>query len=198
MAVHSNHKGAAFCCSGEGVAMIVLIDVDQTVLDLVTPWLGAWNRGTGQNVTLADVVEYDISLATGPEIFSYLRSPSLWDAALPVAGAVEAIRDLQTRHQCIFVTSCCPPEQYAWKCLWIQRHGLSSRPSRDVIACRDKWLIAGDVFIDDDPTQINLWRAMHPRPSRTASIRYPYTRGAADFEADSWPELVTYIDGGRQ
>ena len=58
------------------------IDLDNTIWELVTPWLALYNQIANDNVQLNDITEYDINkFVKSPETLHYiLEMPNFWDS----------------------------------------------------------------------------------------------------------------------
>lgn len=142
--------------------MRYLIDVDGVCADFVNHLLGEINS----KLSAEDVVDWNI--------FDYfdeeeercarraLAHPDFWSNIPAIGGARPVVEELRRRgHQVYFVTS-----PY-WSCRewgtvrleWLAKHFMAD--PRDVVIATRKYLVGGDVFIDDKPENVERWRAQH-------------------------------------
>jgi 5'(3')-deoxyribonucleotidase len=76
---------------------VIALDVDGVLLDIDTPWRAKYGRLSGHTLTKEEVTEWDYDrfvLPTWRGRFAQLRTPDLYDVALPIEGAQEGVREL--------------------------------------------------------------------------------------------------------
>ena len=84
---------------------IILCDVDDVVLDLVTVWLEVWSSENGKLATKEQIKTWDIAKYTSPDIHKYLKEKDLYYPVEPIPGAVKSITYLKNLgHRVIFAT----------------------------------------------------------------------------------------------
>lgn len=136
--------------------MIIGCDVDEVCASLIPVWLRRYNERWGDNLVPDDITDWDIRLFVKPEcgarIFDILHEPDLYDEVRPIAGALDAIRELRALgHRVVFVTSCVRGGM-DHKLEWLIRHRFlpDQKSHADFIACVDKHLVGGlELLIDD-------------------------------------------------
>jgi 5'(3')-deoxyribonucleotidase len=110
------------------------IDVDDVVLDLLTPWLKRIARAVGDGVkephwTPDDLTQWEFWKDLGVEeslVWSTL-TPDLYNDALPFPGVIEALREIRDMgHQVVFVTSTQSLDEFVAKQRWLIRHGVGT------------------------------------------------------------------------
>jgi 5'(3')-deoxyribonucleotidase len=167
--------------------LIVVVDLDETVVDLFTPWLAMYNKEWDDSLTPSDVLSYAIHEHVKPDcghrIYDYLNLPGLFSEgvqALP--GAVNALQTLVNEgHQVIIATAAFNKETHpAEKQEWC-RQNLPFIPTFDVHVVEEKWRIPGDVFIDDSPHQVSAYRKAHPS-AQIFGLCYPYNENAKEYD----------------
>lgn len=154
----------------------ILIDLDSTVANLTKSWLCLYNKLYNDNVTLKDIVKWDTHKFTpkaGRDLYKLL-TPQLFQELDPYEGAIEGVNSiLDLGHEVVFVTSAPKGTELA-KIEWVENHfGWATR--KDIIFASKKYLVVGDVFIDDAPHNIIQYRESHPR-SIIYSIEHPYNK----------------------
>jgi 5'(3')-deoxyribonucleotidase len=157
------------------------VDVDETVADLLGPWLRRYNHATGDNILPEDLTEWDLtkvlSKVTSDELYGFLDA-SLYDVVMPIPGARKAIYGLATQgHRVVYVTSCTRGTADA-KLEWLQRWGFLPRQrfQPNFIAASDKSMIDVDCLFDDRPDSVEsfprmAWLISQPQNLTTATRR---------------------------
>ncbi len=173
--------------------MRILVDIDNTMVDLIGPWLGRHNEVSGLSVETSHVRSYDFE-GSGVDmevLFRVLKEPGM-HADLPLlTGSVEAVEKLiQLGHEVVFVSVSPGPDAAAEKTLW-RSELFPEVPlwllSQD--ACKS--MLKGDLIIDDNP---NTLKACMATGMLTCSIRWPWSdEENSGFLADDWAELVSWI-----
>lgn len=130
-----------------GDGMIVGIDIDGTLLDILSVCLDEYNRVSGESVKSSDIKEYywhkNLDQNHKPD---QLRQPHLYQFVRPVEGAVEAVKKIQQNHT-IVVISHDRKEFAEIKGRIIRRwFGLN-----DIVFAEDKRCVKYDLLIDDAP-----------------------------------------------
>lgn len=164
--------------------------MDSITADLQKSWYAAYNKDYNDNITNDDILTWDTHLYVKPEcgkkIYSYFR-PKMFAELEPIAGAIPALRKLvEAGHEVVFVTASphgCADAKFAWAkkhCPFID----------EVIMSHKKYLVHGDVLIDDSPKNIKAYRTVHPN-ANIFTIAYPYNKDVAkytDLRLGSWRE----------
>ncbi len=185
---------------------VILCDMDGIVVDLTKKWLATYNRDHDDNLTIADLTEWELSKHTkkGAKINDYLYSPNFFLDVDPIYGAIEGLKELQDagHHVVILSAPSWPGNSATDKISWIKKHAPFLN-KRDIILGHNKFLVKGDVLIDDSPTNIQSYRAHWPT-SKIMTIAYPfnqkvrqlcdvYAEGFNDTKA-AWTTIVSEIN----
>lgn len=108
--------------------MRIGLDVDDVVLDLLTPWLNAYNRKhEDANWTPEDLTQWEIwhDIGCSKEEMYALLTPDLYDNAQPIPGALEAAKAIrELGHDIVYVTTCPNTDHGLAKLDWLERHGF--------------------------------------------------------------------------
>lgn len=178
--------------------MKIIIDVDGTICDTHSPWLGRYNADYNDRLRKIDIVKWEVHELVKPEcgmkIYDYLSDMNIYRKALPIEGALVAVRKLRGMgHEVAFGTS----GVFTTKIDWLFDNGFSidtdRRWPKDIIIASDKsWLCSADVIIDDYPK--NLADFKHG-----ILFDQPWNRECHDYDrAGSWNEVVQLIDSYRE
>lgn len=143
--------------------MRILLDIDGVLAD----WTGQVKRVVELHGGTMDITRWfkrqSLPAAIQVNVFRIIAAPG-FAASLPVLpGAIEAVQQLRKAgHTVQFVTS-------LWNCPtwvhdrnhWLVRHKLCSAPS-GVIYAKEKFMVKGDVFVDDKPENVVAWKQEWP------------------------------------
>lgn len=130
--------------------MKIMVDIDETLNDLIETILPIYNTKYQDNVTINDITEYNIHKFLKPEcsdIFKEFMTDSLIENLQVNRGAVEALTELSKDNDIYFLTSA-HPKSVLPKHKWLQKHFPFYHSDR-LIICHDKGMVKGDIIIDD-------------------------------------------------
>ena len=159
--------------------MIILIDCDGIVADCVTT----------AGLSHKTITSYD-----NPAIIAALTRPNFALDMFEYEGARQGIYDLvEAGHNVVFVTA--PyPENDTWahdREIWLEERF----PGFPVVHTKHKYLIDGDVFIDDSPANVQRWQDCHQDGYAVLWAR-PWNREVTDAwcRTNSWTKLYRMIE----
>ena len=133
--------------------MTILVDMDDTMEQLLRAWLQAVNEKYGTNVTYEQSLVWDVSAAfpglTHKQVYDVPLEKDFWKRVEPMPGAAQALqRFMQAGHK-VFIVTAADYETVPEK---MQDHLFKHFPFlswNQVIITSNKQLIRGDVLIDD-------------------------------------------------
>ena len=135
--------------------MIILVDMDDTIEQLLKAWVDNCNRKYGYHATIDDVHSWNVTEAfpglTREQVYGITYEPGFWASVDPVPGAAEALQRLIAKGHEIFIVTATEYEH-----IYEKMHDLLFRyfpflTWEQVIITSRKQLIRGDVLIDDGP-----------------------------------------------
>ncbi len=186
--------------------MIVLIDLDETIVDLLGPWLEAAHTccpPADRPLSVADIATYHgiEQVPCGGHVYDHLTA-GLFRSLRPKPGAIEGVeRIVGAGHDVVIVTaSAKDPSTAAAKLAWVEEHLGWSR--HRVIVAQRKELIRGDVLLDDAPKNLEAYSRAWP-DAYLATIAYPYNHGVQgvhrydgwDRPAEAWAAMAELVVG---
>ena len=181
--------------------MIILVDMDDTIEQLLKAWIAKGNERFGRNVTLDEVTDWNISFPfpgiEKEELYRLTYEPGFWSSVEPMPGAAEALRHfLDEGHEVYIVTSTeIEHVEEKMKCLLFRYFPFLDLGQ--VILTRRKQLIRGDVLIDDGIH--NLEGGAYKKSLFTAPHNRHYDAEAHGMtRVNNWEEAVRIIDGMAQ
>ena len=169
--------------------------MDSIVANLQEKWFAAYNEEWDDNLTPDDVLSWSTHLYVKPEcrkkLYGYF-TPELFRSLNPIDGAVKTIRKWKVAgHEVVFVTATpwgCADSKYEWA-----REHFPFLTNHEVIMAHKKYLISGDILIDDSPGNITAYRARHGKSAKIFTIAYPYNKEVehlCDIRTGSWDNPV--------
>lgn len=174
--------------------LTILVDMDDTMEDLLPAWVAELNRMSSASVSPEEITDWDIGLffpcLSKQQLFSPLLKNEFWDTVLPKNGAQEYVRRLMDDgHEVYIVTA----SHYKTVCPKIERVLLRFFPYirwEQIIIASNKDMVSGDVLIDDAPHNHSAWRGL------SILMDSPHNRGSAAescVRAADWKEVYEII-----
>jgi 5'(3')-deoxyribonucleotidase len=141
------------------MSSVVIVDVDDTIADLVPVWVGEFLKRYPACPNPCDEgwTDWDVSPRV-PEPFQkyfwgVLDEPQLYNLVQPIEGALEGVNKLRSWNiRIVFATSATNGHSGA-KLRWLVQHGFldSIVRQKDYIETFDKSILRGNLIIDDRP-----------------------------------------------
>lgn len=132
------------------------VDIDNTIWDLITPWIKLYNYYYDDNIQYSDIVEYDFfniaKKATKDQIFKLLSIQGFWNLVEPYEYSVEYLDKLNNEYDLYIVTS----TSYRIAKEKLDRFFKLFPFINDsqLILTHNKDLINVDIIVDDYPKQL--------------------------------------------
>ena len=136
----------------------LILDLDDTMGDLLTPWLEMYNKGWGDNLQRKDITDWNVGKFAKPEcgnrIYQFLEPTvtgySLWNDMKPLDGAVEALGVLSEKMEIFVVSSVTGNYRICeYKDRWLRKYFPFLDPKKFYFVS-DKSGVYGDFFVDDN------------------------------------------------
>ena len=136
--------------------LTILVDMDDTLEDLCTPWVQYLNEKYGTAVTTEDIKDWAIAKVfptlTREQVFEPLAKEEFWERVKPLPEAYKNIRKLKyDGHRIFIVTASDPIISVPMKLEKVLFRYFPFFTYNDVIITTQKQLICGDVLVDDAP-----------------------------------------------
>ena len=151
---------------------IILVDIDNVLWDLLTPWVNWINWQQNLSVYPEDCVEWNIRTlfpTLKPEqIFGPLKEADFWNTVTPFTDAQEIIPEIQKHGyqvKIVSATSCSTGIIKIPKLL----KAFPTIDKSDIILCEEKQFIRGKYMIDDNSKNLTerefpiLFNSFHNR-----------------------------------
>lgn len=174
--------------------LTILVDIDDTLSNFIPTILDNYNKIHGAN--------YDMSIIDRWEIPKEL--PNFWDALthdmlqnMPLKDGVYCtLKEWHKEgHKIILVSAIADDTHYMDKIIWSKNIGIDKFIT-DIIPTRHKYLIKGDVFIDDYIMNITEWSAHNKYgvPLLMTANHNKYLDESFDYiRVNDWEEINEYV-----
>lgn len=170
--------------------MRILMDLDSTLLDLHTPWLGEYRKMHPDDpVTMESMTDYDATACVKyPEdIYRVFDIPGFYLNLQFLPGAKEALKLLRQGGHDIFIATAPSrnPDTAADKLRWIRKH-LPFIKGDHIVLGSAKYLLKADALFDDSPRVADEYRDEWGDKPWVGGIQHPYN----EMHASSWDTLA--------
>lgn len=134
--------------------LTILVDMDDTLEDLCTPWVQYLNEKYGTAVTTDDIKDWHIAKVfptlTREQVFEPLATEKFWERVKPLPKAYKNICKLKyDGHRIFIVTASDPIISIPMKLEKVLFRYFPFFSCNDVIITAQKQMIRGDVLVDD-------------------------------------------------
>lgn len=156
--------------------MRIGIDIDGVTNDLHKPWLELYNKESGDNLTVEDLTQFDVTKSVRPgwrrKMYDLLNTENLFRNAPMQEGAYHGIMSLIANgHSVYFVSAFYPYVQgCVEKTKWLESVFPDFKPylNEMLIFTKAKYMIDVDVLIDD--CERNLVKFIDHKSNRYAFL----------------------------
>jgi len=179
----------------------ILLDMDGVLCNMLPVLLQRLNEKYNTTVAVEDICEWDIHKffpeLTAEQVYAPFAEPGFFNLDFePVEGALEGVSTLKDLgHEIVIVTSC-GAGKLRDKELWFKRVFGKAMSVKDVkfVGTRHKYLVQGDVLVDDHVDNLEAYKQHHPE-AETICFDHPYNKRWIGRRALCWPDALTLITG---
>ncbi len=177
--------------------MTILVDMDDTIEQLLKALVARANERYCRNASVDDVTDWSIVCAfpgiAKQQILDFMRDADFWDTVEPVPGAAEALKHFMDEGHDVYIVTATEYEHVAEQMKGVLFRYFPFISWDQVIITSRKQLIRGDVLIDDGVHNLEGGKY------RKILVTAPYNR---DYDAEAngmirvhgWDEIVRIID----
>ena len=178
--------------------MIILIDMDDTIEQLLKAWIKGVNDKYGCSVKYEECTTWDVSKPypelTREQVYAVPDQPGFWAAVEPIPGAAEAIKRFMDSGHEVYIVTATPYISVPEKMDDLLFRWFPFISWGQVIITSNKQLIKGDVLIDDGVH--NLEGGDYIKILMTAPHNINYDAEANGMiRVHSWKEIEEVILG---
>ncbi|MBI2449676.1 hypothetical protein HYV49_05260 [Candidatus Pacearchaeota archaeon] len=172
----------------------VLFDQDGVLCDLLPSWLSLYNQETGENTKEEEITQFNLyDLVKYPDkLEEALAKKDLFLNVTPYKDCVQYFKKIiKDKAFDVFIVTQVPRcSIYGLyeKRLWMKKYFKKFSTDR-IISAHRKYLIDGDILIDDNPKHLKDFR--EHKPGRISiAMDHPYNRDAeCDYRVSNWKAL---------
>ncbi len=177
--------------------MTILVDLDDTIEQLLKALVARANERFGRNAAVDDVTDWSIVCAfpgiAKQQILDFMREPDFWDTVEPVPGAAEGLKRFMDEGHEVYIVTATEYEHVAEKMKGVLFRWFPFISWNQVIITSRKQMIRGDVLIDDGVH--NLEGGTYKKILVTAPYNRDYDAEANGMiRVNSWDEIVRAVD----
>lgn len=174
----------------------VLIDIDDTIEDLLAAWCKCLNDLYGLNVKPDEITEWDMSKffpnLTKEQVFEPLHNEEFWDLIKPKDGAVEYLKKLIDDGFKVYLCTSTDYRNVKVKFEKVIQKYFPYISWKQVIVTDKKQLINADFLVDDGVH--NLEGGNYEKILMSAPHNQSYDAEANNmFRADTWETVYSLI-----
>lgn len=148
--------------SGNERRPIVLLDMDDVVTNCLRSAIKSFNdtHGTSYDWRECNTWNLDEFLHVDKEeVLTLFREPGFFEDLSPKRGSISAINDLikSTKYDIYIITATSDDDgqELVEKIRWFKRY-IPKFNTKRIISCKDKYIIRGDVLVDDKIENLEL------------------------------------------
>ena len=177
--------------------MTILVDMDDTIEQLLKAWVRRANEKFGRDVALDDITGWNVAEPydglTRKQIYDVTYEHGFWESVEPMPGAAEALKHFMDEGHEVFIVTATEIEHVEEKMKGLLFRYFPFIRWEQVIITSRKQMIRGDVLIDDGIH--NLEGGDYMKIMFTAPHNRGYdAEGNGMIRVHTWPEVVDIID----
>lgn len=141
----------------------ILIDMDDTITNFLEEVINEYNKTYGTSHSIDEVTEWVIPSSFEYGLFSVLELTNILTMITPKLDSIEYINKwIDEGYDVFIVSDCCNRYQsYRDKLKWLKTY-IPKFDLSHFIPCKEKYVIQGDILIDDNLDNLNKWSLNNP------------------------------------
>lgn len=141
----------------------ILIDMDDTITNFLEEVINEYNKTYGTSHSIDEVTEWVIPSSFEYGLFSVLELTNILTMITPKLDSIEYINKwIDEGYDVFIVSDCCNRYQsYRDKLKWLKAY-IPKFDLSHFIPCKEKYVISGDVLIDDNLDNLEKWSLHNP------------------------------------
>lgn len=176
--------------------LTVLVDMDDTIENLLENWVWMLNKYHHTNVVASDIRSWNISSAfpgvPADEVYAPLSSAELWERVKPLPGAVRNLKRLIDDGHSVYVVTASNPMTIHIKLEKVLFRYFPFLKPNNVIVASKKQMIRGDVMVDDAPHNLEGGKYLHILIDNPHNHDYD-AKANGIVRANGWDEIYEVI-----
>lgn len=184
--------------------LIVLCDIDNTVLNTEQLIVDEYNRRYNKSITLNDVTCWNyFSGKVDDDFFEFLTKPRTWNNIQPIESVCRLVREMVAHpdYFTVYLVTATNPLKTGLREKLTVASKATGVDKHHIITCNDKHLLDGNIMIDDYTKNINdtlcSIRWLVDRPWNRDYQKIQYIGYTNEIEIEYWLECNRWADDGR-
>ena len=177
--------------------MTILVDMDDTIEQLLRAWLEGVNKKYGRSAAYDDVRDWNVAAVypglTWEEVYTVPLEPDFWKTVKPIPGAAEGLKKLMDDGHDVYIVTATPYQSVSEKMTDLLFKYFPFLSWNQVIITMRKQMIRGDVLIDDGVH--NLEGGAYAKILMTAPHNRDYDAEANGMiRVDDWDGVLRAVE----
>ena len=177
--------------------MTILVDMDDTIEQLLKAWIDGVNRKFGRSASVDDVKSWNVAAVypglSWEDVYSVPLDPGFWGTVEPIPGAAEGLKKLMEDGHDVIIVTATYYESVPEKMSDLLFKYFPFLSWDQVIITSRKQLIRGDVLIDDGIH--NLEGGEYAKILVTAPHNKDYDAEASGMiRVNNWDEILEAVE----
>jgi 5'(3')-deoxyribonucleotidase len=153
--------------------MRIFLDMDETLVNLVDPWLAILNEEAETSFSREDATCYSVEKSfegklSMDEVFRPFNTPGFWEGLPPFPGALDFVQRLLDKDFDVYIATipALGPVCHYEKEQWVMNH-LPFIGRERLVFCHHKYILKGEALLDDNPkylARFNGHRLLFDKP----------------------------------
>ena len=141
----------------------ILADFDDTITNFLEEVINEYNKTYGTSHSIDEVTEWVIPSSFEYGLFSVLEKTDILTTITPKLDSIEYINKWIDEGYDVFIVSDCGncADSYGKKLEWLKTY-IPKFDLSHFIPCKEKYVISGDVLIDDNLDNLEKWSLHNP------------------------------------
>lgn len=141
----------------------ILIDMDDTITNFLEEVIIEYNRIYGTNHSINEITEWVIPSSFEYGLFSVFKQSDILTTITPKLDSIEYINKwIDEGYDVFIISDCCNcADLYGEKLEWLETH-IPKFDLSHFIPCKNKYVIQGNILIDDNLDNLNKWSLNNP------------------------------------
>ena len=141
----------------------ILIDMDDVITCYLEDVVKEYNRIYGTSHSIEEITSWEIPSSFEYGLFSVHKQTDVLTTITPKLDSIEYINKWIDEEYSVFIVSdCCNcSDSYGEKLEWLKTY-IPKFDLSHFIPCKEKYVISGDVLIDDNLDNLEKWSLHNP------------------------------------
>lgn len=156
----------------------ILFDMDDVVTNFLNHLVKIYNDRKGTKVKISDIKGWNLGDALGQDAYDIFKEDGFFLQLKSKKKSTSTLKSLieSEKYDIYIVTACTRPEEFLEKVFWF-REVLPSFNTDRIISTKEKYLIRGDVIVDDKVANLDTCAPymeciLYDMPSNRNETRY--------------------------